>query len=170
MTDSYLPLYRGKIRAKHGNKNVDSCSFTDRTPLKRYIYHCINILGGKKGKSNLASRLELGILPLENYMRVQSVYSFLLRSRRGRDRMVGGFTTTYTISAYHHWCCEFESRSGWSVQHYVIKFVSDLPQVGGFIRVLQFPPPIKLTATIILLKSGVKHHQTNKQKTMFFNV
>jgi len=23
-------------------------------------------------------------------------------SRRGRDRMVVGFTTTYTISAYHH--------------------------------------------------------------------
>ena len=28
------------------------------------------------------------------------------------------------------------------------KFVSDLRQVGGFLRVLQFPPPIKLTATI----------------------
>jgi hypothetical protein len=27
-----------------------------------------------------------------------------------------------------------------------IKFVSDLQQVGGFLRVLQFPPPIKLTA------------------------
>jgi hypothetical protein len=23
---------------------------------------------------------------------------------RGRDRMVVGFTTTYAISAYHHWC------------------------------------------------------------------
>jgi hypothetical protein len=34
------------------------------------------------------------------------------------------------------------------VQHYMIKFVSDLPQVGGFLRVLRFPPPIKLTATI----------------------
>ena len=32
--------------------------------------------------------------------------------------------------------------------YHVIKFVSDLWQVGGFIRVLQFPPPIKLTATI----------------------
>ena len=42
--------------------------------------------------------------------------------RRGRDRMVVGFTTTYAISAYHHWCCEFESRSGRGV-HYVIKFV-----------------------------------------------
>jgi hypothetical protein len=51
----------------------------------------------------------------------------------GRDRMVVGFTTTYAISAYHHWCCEFESRSGRGVQHYVIKFVSDLWQVGGFI-------------------------------------
>ena len=24
------------------------------------------------------------------------------RGRRGRDRMVAGFTTTYAISAYHH--------------------------------------------------------------------
>ena len=32
--------------------------------------------------------------------------------------------------------------------HYVIKFVGDLRQVGGFLRVLPFPPPIKLTATI----------------------
>jgi hypothetical protein len=30
----------------------------------------------------------------------------------GCDHMVVGFTTTYAISAYHHWCCEFESRSG----------------------------------------------------------
>jgi hypothetical protein len=42
----------------------------------------------------------------------------------------------------------FESRSGRGVQHYVIKFISDLRQVGGFLRVLQFPPPLKLTATI----------------------
>jgi hypothetical protein len=33
-------------------------------------------------------------------------------------------------------------------REYVIKFVSDLRQVGGFLRVLRFPPPIKLTATI----------------------
>jgi hypothetical protein len=29
------------------------------------------------------------------------------------DRMVVGFTTTYVISAYHHWYCEFESWTGW---------------------------------------------------------
>ena len=34
------------------------------------------------------------------------------------------------------------------IQHYVIKFVSDLGQVSGFLRILRFPPPIKLTATI----------------------
>ena len=66
----------------------------------------------------------------------------------GRDHMVVWFTTTYAISAYHHWCCEFESRSERGVQHYVIKFISDLWQVGGFLRVLQFLPPIKLTTTI----------------------
>ena len=36
----------------------------------------------------------------------------------------------------------------YSIQHYVIRFVSDLRQVSGFIRILRFPPPIKLTATI----------------------
>ena len=34
----------------------------------------------------------------------------LIRGRRGRDRMVVGFTTTYAISVYHHKSCEFESR------------------------------------------------------------
>ena len=47
-----------------------------------------------------------------------------LIGRRGRDRMVVAFTTTYEISAYHLWCCELESRSGWGVQHYVIKFAT----------------------------------------------
>jgi hypothetical protein len=32
----------------------------------------------------------------------------------------------------------------YSIQHYVIKFVSYLRQVGGFLRVLRFPPPKKL--------------------------
>jgi len=36
----------------------------------------------------------------------------------------------------------------YSMQHYVIKFVSNLRQVGGFLRILRYPPQIKLTATI----------------------
>ena len=40
------------------------------------------------------------------------------------------------------------------IQHYVIKFVSDLQQVSGFLLLLWFLPPIKLTdgITEILLK------------------
>jgi hypothetical protein len=34
------------------------------------------------------------------------------------------------------------------IQLFVIKFVSDLRQVVGFLWVLHFPPPIKLRATI----------------------
>jgi hypothetical protein len=54
--------------------------------------------------------------------------------------------------------CEFESCSWWGelIQHYVIKFVSDLRQVNGL---LQFPPPLKLTATIEL-KNCWRWHQT----------
>jgi len=58
--------------------------------------------------------------------------------------MVVGFTITYAIGTYHHWCCGFVSRLGRGVQHYVIKFVSDLMV---FLQVLWFPSPIKLTAT-----------------------
>ena len=43
-------------------------------------------------------------------------------SRRGRDRMIVRSTTTYAVS--------------------------DLRQIGGFLRVLQFHLPIKLSATI----------------------
>ena len=33
------------------------------------------------------------------------------RDRRGRDRMVVGFTATCAISAYHPKSCQFEPRS-----------------------------------------------------------
>ena len=56
------------------------------------------------------------------------------RDRHGRNRMAVGILTTYAISAYHHERCEFESRSGevYSIQHYVIKIVSDMRQVRVF--------------------------------------
>jgi hypothetical protein len=55
--------------------------------------------------------------------------------RRGRDRM---HITTNVVSSNP------ALGEVHSIQHYVIKFVSDLRQIGVF----QFPPPIKLTATI----------------------
>jgi len=46
-------------------------------------------------------------------LRVNYVYSEMpfIRGRRGRYRMIVGFTTTYAISAYHHLSCEFEPCS-----------------------------------------------------------
>ena len=36
------------------------------------------------------------------------------------------------------------------IQQYVIKFVSDLWPIEGFLRVFRFPPSMKLTALILL--------------------
>ena len=49
----------------------------------------------------------------------------------------------------------------------LINFVSDLWQVGGFLQVLRFPPPINTDRNHNynwnIVESGIKHHQTNKQ-------
>jgi len=72
------------------------------------------------------------------------------RSRGCRGRMVVGFTlllfqsvpiTTKVVSSNP------VHGEVYLIQHYVIKFVSDLRQVSGFLWV---PPPIKLTAKIEL--------------------
>jgi hypothetical protein len=44
----------------------------------------------------------------------------------------------------------------WDVQHYVMKFASGLRQVGGFLRLLRFPPP-RYNWNIV--ESVAKHHQ-----------
>jgi hypothetical protein len=57
-----------------------------------------------------------------------------MKGRHCRDRMVVGFTTTYAASAYRHWFCELESRSGRArgVQHYVInRDGSRISSLGG---------------------------------------
>ena len=53
-----------------------------------------------------------------------------------------------TDNLYHIMLYTSNSGLGRGVHHYVVKFVSDLQQVGGFLRVLCFLPRIKLTATI----------------------
>ena len=60
--------------------------------------------------------------------------------------MVVGFTTTHAISDNHHLSLNPAHGEMYSIQHYVIKFVSDL--CGRWF--LRFPPPIKLIATILL--------------------
>ena len=37
----------------------------------------------------------------------------------------------------------------YSIQTYVIKFVSDFRQIDGILWVPRFPPPMKLTATML---------------------
>ena len=69
-----------------------------------------------------------------------------IRSRRGRDCMEVEFTTSCLISVYHH--LTFRVKM-YSIQHYVIKCVSDLRQDGGiFLQLFRFPQAIKLTVTI----------------------
>jgi hypothetical protein len=53
--------------------------------------------------------------------------------RRGRDRMVVDFTTTYSISAYHHLFVRSNPAIGdlYSIQHYVIQFVRDFGRSPG---------------------------------------
>jgi hypothetical protein len=54
--------------------------------------------------------------------------------------MVVGFTNVVSLNPVH--------GEVYSIQHYVIKFGSDLRQVGGFLQVPLFPLPIKLTVMI----------------------
>jgi hypothetical protein len=67
---------------------------------------------------------------------------------------------------------EFESQSGWGVQHYVIKFVSDLRQVSGFLRVLLVSSINKTDChdiTEILLKVAFKTIKPNQNDQKFIN-
>jgi hypothetical protein len=77
------------------------------------------------------------------------VNAYLLGGRRGCDRIVVGFITTYASNAYHHYRWEFESRSSEVFNATICnKVVSDSWQVCGFLRVLRFPPTTKLTSNI----------------------
>ena len=52
---------------------------------------------------------------------------------RGGDHVVGGFTSACTISAYHHYHCEFESHSWWSVPNTLVDTVCQwLVVVSGY--------------------------------------
>jgi hypothetical protein len=80
-----------------------------------------------------------------------SAYSYIIGGYRGHDHIVNSSwiyniipvqsvpITTHVVSSNH------AHVEVYLIQHYVIKFVSDFRQVGGFLR---FPPPIKLIATI----------------------
>ena len=74
--------------------------------------------------------------------------SIYYRGRRGCDRMVK-LDLQLPVQSVHITTKVMSLNpvhgEVYLIQHYVIKFVSDFRQVGGFLR---FPPPIKLIATI----------------------
>ena len=82
-----------------------------------------------------------------------------MRGSGGCDRMVVEFTTTHVISGYDHKSCEFESRSWQGVlnttlQHYVIKFVSDLRQFSDHHDITEILLKVTLnTITLTLSKT-----------------
>ena len=49
----------------------------------------------------------------------------------------------------------------YSIQLYVINFFSDLRQIDGLHQVPWFPPPIKLTGSLIVILLKVAHHNPN---------
>ena len=86
---------------------------------------------------------------------VNTLYIYIIvnynRDRHGHDHMIVGFITIYTIDP-HHLTKSVRLNPAHSevylIQHYVIKFVSELWQAGDFPWLLWCPPPIKLTAII----------------------
>jgi hypothetical protein len=76
----------------------------------------------------------------------------VLNSNHSPTRMQNKLKQRYFYSTTRHVLTTEQPAHGevymCTIQHYMIKVVSDLRLVGGFLRVLRFPPPIKLTAAI----------------------
>jgi len=65
--------------------------------------------------------------------------------RRDHDPTFVGLKTTYVTNRYHHIVMSNPAHGQvYSMHHYVIKFASDLRQVGGILQMFRFPPPIEL--------------------------
>jgi len=79
---------------------------------------------------------------------IQSKVDCYLTSRNNSSAIL--MTTTILQKLNHNVSSNPAHVEVYSIHHYVIKFVSDLRQVGGFFRVPRFSIPIKLTATIVL--------------------
>ena len=70
------------------------------------------------------TKLEIYIFPVINEFRV----------------LRGGFFFSFLF--FFLVCSEASSGEVYSIHHYMIKFVSDLRHVGGYLWVLRFPPLI----------------------------
>lgn len=72
--DFFSAQYRSKQRAATNNIEVDPWHFIDKTPFEKvHISFCKFTLGTRKTSSNLGTRLELGRVPVENFILKQSL-------------------------------------------------------------------------------------------------
>jgi hypothetical protein len=121
-----------------------SCAHCTKEPEKRSE--------GKKCKPReahfaLSEKWAVGVMGCRsNGLSVLWAVGIMLRIRWKYHINQGGHFVVFSFIAFG-WCCGFDSRSARGVQHYMIKIVSDLQQVCGFLLVFLFPPPIQLTAT-----------------------
>ena len=73
--------------------------------FKKYLYWHLIIISNFSRRSPFERKLVFFVV-LEIFLQVQGPSPYrnrhTHRGRRGRDRMVVGFATTYAISAYHH--------------------------------------------------------------------
>ena len=103
--------------------------------LHKTSYYLIEVVT-KAGLTNFKALLISGINFNYHSYSILNKTIFLSsgRGHSGSHRMVVGFTSTFAISAYHHWSCEFESHSGdvYLIQLFVIKFVSNSGNSGFF--------------------------------------
>ena len=129
---------------------------TITTTINTKLYEKVNIL--PKCEKNPSLRVDdwvhkTTLTPLMKYS-TKPVECAVVYMLGGIDRFDLGF---YDLN--------FESCSGevYSIQHYVIKFVSDLRHVGGFLWVLLFPPTIDWPPRYNwnIVGSGVKHLNPN---------
>ena len=116
-------------------------------PIKLCLYN----LPCEMIKKNCFSENQPNMWAIQSYNRphdcnvaFKALFTFLFR--RGHcDRMVpvqSVSITTKAVSSNPAYC------EVYAMPNNLIKLVSDLRQVGGFLRILRFPPPIKLSARI----------------------
>ena len=106
-----------------------------------HMLFCFYLLCLKEGDSNKVVYPRIHNLHFTN-----THYVIFLASVKGCCDRIHNYPCNQCLSLLKFWVRT--TFMVYSIQHYVIKFISDLRDVGGFLRVFCFPPPIKLTFTI----------------------
>ena len=101
------------------------------------------------------------------------IYNLVIKEKPGPTWPLSYGNWNYSYICNQSWCCVFNSRSMRGVQHYVIKFVSDLQQVFSESSVISTNKTDRRDITEILLKvsiSTMKPNQTNIKETNSFSI